>query len=114
MMQAASDTISGLRLCFTSSSPPSRFCTAAVAIVVFGHNAFTDILNLFSSADKPSTIILIPYLLIVYARCFGNHLRSMFSGGEMVRMCADDDCFKNGMHALLMKKVPRTLISCIR
>src|SRR5205085_6953710 len=106
--------ISGFLLCLTSSSPPSKFFTAAVAIVVLGHNAFTAILYFFNSADSPSTIILMPYLLIVYARCLGNHFLSIFNGGEILRICAEEDFFRNGMHAWLTKNVPRTLMSCIR
>ena len=44
---------------------PNKFCTAAVAIVVFGHKAFTPILYFFNSSANPKTIMLIPYLLIV-------------------------------------------------
>src|SRR5687767_5921368 len=113
-MKAASETISGLRLCFTRSSPPNKFFTAAVAIVVLGHNAFTAILYFFNSADNPRTIILIPYLLMVYARCLGNHFLSIFNGGEIFRIWANEDSFRYGIHAWLIKNVPRTLMSCIR
>ena len=93
---------------------PRRFFTAAVAMVVFGQSAFTEILYCFNSPDKPNTIMLIPYLLIVYARCLGNHFLSMFNGGEILRIWPPEEFFKCGMHALLIRNVPRTLMSCIR
>ena len=41
-------------------SPPRRFCTAAVAITVRGHNALTAMPSPFSSSDMPSTHIDMP------------------------------------------------------
>ena len=45
---------------------------------------------------------------------FSNHFRSILSGGDKFKMCALVPFFKYGMAALHIKKVPRTLMSCIR
>jgi hypothetical protein len=50
-----------------ASSPPSRFCTGAVAIRVGGHRAFEAIPASRNSAANPSAHRLMPYLAIVYA-----------------------------------------------
>ena len=57
--------ISGLRLARIMASPPKRLPTAAVAIVVRGHSALTAIPEAFSSADRPSTHMLMPNFAIV-------------------------------------------------
>jgi hypothetical protein len=41
-------------------SPPSRFCTAAVAIVVRGHSVFAAIPSEANSAASPSVTMVMP------------------------------------------------------
>ena len=62
---AASPMISGVRLRRVSSSPPSRFCTAAVAIVVRGHSALAAMPSPLSSPDRPSAMMLMLNLAMV-------------------------------------------------
>ena len=57
---AASATISGVRARAIASSPPSRFCTAAVAMIVRGQRQFAPMPASASSAATPSVIIVIP------------------------------------------------------
>ena len=54
--------ISGRRDRAIAASPPSRFWTAAVAMIVRGHNVFDATPSAFSSAAKPSAASVIPYL----------------------------------------------------
>ncbi len=49
---------------FADSYPPRRFKTAAVAIAVLGHKAFTAIWSL-NYCDMPNTHIDMPYFAIV-------------------------------------------------
>src|ERR1700749_1785634 len=90
------------------------FCIAAVAMVVFGQRAFTPILCGFNSSASPNTHMLMPNLLMLYARKRPNHSGFRVNGGDKFRICALVLFFKAGIHALLIKKVPRTFISCIR
>ena len=61
MWCAASATISGRRERAIAASPPSRFCTAAVAISVRGHSELNgDARRARSSAAMPSVHMLIP------------------------------------------------------
>ena len=57
--------MSGVRERRISASPPSRFLTAAVAIVVRGHSALTAMPAPLSSPDRPSTHMLMPYFAMV-------------------------------------------------
>ena len=57
--------ISGLRARAIVVSPPSRFCTAAVAITVRGQSALTAMPASRNSSAMPSTHRLIPNLAIV-------------------------------------------------
>jgi hypothetical protein len=43
-----------------ASSPPSRFCTAAVAMIVRGQRQLAPIPASASSAARPSVIIVMP------------------------------------------------------
>ena len=56
----------------------------------------------------------IPNLAIVYATCGANHLVSMFSGGEIFKMCGFVPLRRCGMQHLLNRNVPRVLIECIK
>lgn len=49
----------------TASSPPSKFFTAAVAMAVRGHSAFTPTPSSANSYDIPKTHKLIPNFAIV-------------------------------------------------
>ena len=62
---AASAYNSGLRARAIASSPPSRFCTAAVAISVRGHSALDAMPSSANSAANPRAHRVIPYLAIV-------------------------------------------------
>ena len=62
---AASAYSSGLRARAIASSPPSRFCTAAVAISVRGHSALDAMPSWRNSAASPRAHRVIPYLAIV-------------------------------------------------
>ncbi len=62
---AASAMISGLRDLAIAASPPSRFCTAAVAMIVRGQSEFAAMPSSLSSSASPSVQMLIPYLAIV-------------------------------------------------
>ncbi len=57
--------ISDVRLRCTIESPPRRFLTALVAIVVFGQSALAAIPRLRNSPAQPSTHMLIPNFAIV-------------------------------------------------
>ena len=72
MTCAASAIISGVLEIFDISSPPKTFCTAAVAIAVLGHKAFTATPCSLNSSAIPKTHKLIPNLAIVYATWFEN------------------------------------------
>ena len=109
MTCAASATISGLRARAMAGSPPSRFCTAAVAITVRGQSALTAMPFGRSSSARPSTHKLMPYLAMVYARCGANQRASRFNGGESIKMCGFELRSSAGMQALEHKKVPRVL-----
>ncbi len=61
---AASATISGVRPCRASASPP-RTLSAAVAMTVRGQSAFTAMPRSRSSSAIPSTHIDMPYFAIV-------------------------------------------------
>jgi|GEM_PF-904529 len=65
MTWAASAMMSGVRLCSTISSPPSRFCTAAVAMTVRGHRVLTATPSGFSSSAMPRAQRLMPNLAMV-------------------------------------------------
>ena len=62
--------------------------------------------------------MLIPYLDIVYATWFLNHLGLIESGGDKVRMCGLRPAFalsrRCGITACEVKKVPRTFTSNIK
>ena len=58
---AASATSSGLRERAIASSPPSRFCTAAVAMMVRGHRALKAMPSSRNSSAIPIVHMLIPY-----------------------------------------------------
>ena len=83
----ASARISAFRLARISLSPPSKFATAAVAIVVRGHKALTAIPSRFSSAASPQHT----EAHIIWRLCRRREaqttagLRS--SGGESMRIC---------------------------
>jgi hypothetical protein len=62
MAWAASATISGVRARLIASSPPSRFWTAAVAMMVRGQRQLAPIPASASSAASPSVIIVMPIL----------------------------------------------------
>ncbi len=57
--------MSGLREPRTTASPPRRFWTAAVAIVVRGQRALTAMPALRSSPAMPRTHMLMPNLAMV-------------------------------------------------
>src|ERR1700733_15862876 len=94
---AASPMISGLREPFIVEPPPSRFCTAAVAITARGHSALTATPADLYSPAMPSTHMLMPNFAIVYATCGENHRVSMLSGGDMFKTCGFAAFFKCGM-----------------
>ena len=54
--------ISGVRARAIASSPPSRFCTAAVAMIVRGQRQLAPMPASASSAATPSVIIVMPIL----------------------------------------------------
>ena len=60
MWCAASATISGRRERAIAASPPSRFCTAAVAMSVRGHSELNAMPASAYSAAMPSVHMLIP------------------------------------------------------
>ena len=62
---AASAYSSGLRARAIAASPPSRFCTAAVAISVRGHSALEAMPSAANSAARPRAHRVMPYLPIV-------------------------------------------------
>src|SRR6516225_8351079 len=106
--------ISGVRLARIIASPPRRLPTAAVAIVVRGHSALTATPALFSSADSPSTHMLMPNLAMVYAVERSNHFAFMSSGGDNIRMCGFSAFVRCGMQYFDTIKVPRVLMPIIR
>ena len=59
---AASAMISGERECSRLSWPPSRFPTAAVAIIVCGHRQLLEMGRFACSAAMPNAASVIPYL----------------------------------------------------
>src|SRR5712671_7554811 len=87
---------------------------AAVAIVVRGHNELTAMPCGASSADMPSVHMLMPYFDMVYATWSLNHLASMLSGGDRLRICGLRACLRCAMHACEQANVPRTLTPNIR
>src|SRR5215218_11228082 len=100
---AASARISGLRDWAIASSPPNRFMTAAVAIMVRGHKELHAIPFSRNSSAHPSVSMLMLYLEIVYATCAPNHLGSRFRGGESVSTCGLFPLFLRwGRHALVI------------
>src|ERR1700733_6442967 len=107
---AASPMISGLREPFIVEPPPSRFCTAAVAITVRGHSALTATPADFYPPAMPSTHMLMPNFAIVYATCGENHRVSMLSGGDRFKMCGFEAALRYGKHVLETRNVPRVLI----
>src|SRR5580704_8249195 len=111
---AASEYSSGRRARAIAASPPSRFCTAAVAISVRGHSALDAMPSSANSAANPSAHMVIPYLAMVYPMCGPSHRGSRLTGGDRVRMCGFADRFRCGMQARLTTNVPRVLIDCIR
>src|SRR5205814_94938 len=86
--------------------PPS-ICMAAVAMVVRGQRALAAIPASASSAERPSTHMLIPYLAIVYARCPLNQRGARLMGGERTRMWGFLAFWRCGMQAWEQAKVPR-------
>ena len=94
---AASAMISGLRLPVIVSSPPRRFCTAAVAITVRGQRALT---------AMPASLQLLGHPQHAEAhsklrdacrrRADANQRASKLSGGEFIRMCGFFDFIKMG------------------
>ena len=62
---AASPMMSGVRAPAIVELPPSRFCTAAVAITVRGQSALTAMPCLRNSPAMPSTHMLMPNFAIV-------------------------------------------------
>ena len=54
--------IPGVRARIIASSPPSRFCTAAVAMIVRGHRQFAATPRSASSVANPSVSIVMPIL----------------------------------------------------
>ena len=54
--------ISGLRERAIAASPPSRFCTAAVAMIVRGQSELTAMPSSFSSSASPSVLHAHPVL----------------------------------------------------
>ena len=83
---------------FIISSPPSRFCTAAVAIAVRGHSVFEAMPASRISSAMPSAHNVIPYLAIMYG-VGRSHLGSIRIGGDRVRMCGLARPFMCGMQA---------------
>src|SRR5947207_2698566 len=114
MACAASATISGFREADMLDAPPSRFITAAVAIMVRGQRAFTAMPCGRSSSAIPRTHMLIPYFAMVYATCGANQRALMLSGGERFRMCGFFDFARYGMHACEHANVPRVFTWCMR
>ena len=57
--------ISGVLLILASACPPNKLRTAAVSIVVLGHNALQAILSCLNSSAQPKVIILILYFEMV-------------------------------------------------
>ncbi len=57
--------ISGVRALAIASSPPSRFWTAAVAMIVRGHRELKAMPSSLNSSAMPSVHMLIPNLAIV-------------------------------------------------
>ena len=80
------------------SSPPSRFCTAAVATMVRGHRVFEAIPWARSSSAMPNAHNVIPYLAIMYGVGV-SHLGSSRMGGDSVKMCGFSRPFMCGMQA---------------
>ena len=95
---AASAYTSGLRARAIASSPPSRFCTAAVATSVRGHSVFDAMPSSRSSSAIPKAHSVIPYLAIMYAVGL-SHFGSSRIGGDSVRMCGLSRPFMCGMQA---------------
>ena len=62
---APASEISGVREAVITRSPPSRFCTAAVAMVVRGHSVFAAMPSPANSAARPSVASVIPYFASV-------------------------------------------------
>ena len=95
---AASAYTSGLRARPIASSPPSRFCTAAVATSVRGHS----VLEAMPSSRISSAIAKahndIPNFAIMYAVGF-SHFGSSRIGGDSVRMCGFSRPTMCGMQA---------------
>src|SRR6202011_6391183 len=79
---AASATISAVRDALITASPPSRFWTAAVAIVDLGQSVLAAIPRARNSAAKASVSRVIPYFLNVYAGSRPTHFEASAIGGE--------------------------------
>ncbi|CAH0237079.1 hypothetical protein SRABI76_02905 [Microbacterium oxydans] len=106
--------MSAVRLAAITLSPPSRFCTAAVAIVVRGQSVFAAMPSRANSAARPRVTIVIPNFARVYPVCAPSHFGEGLSGGESERMCGFSASFRIGTAARDSMNVPRTLTSCIR
>ena len=115
---AASPMMSGVREAAIICSPPSRFSTAAVAIVVRGQSALAAMPASRNSPAQPRTHIDIPNFEMVYATCGANQRSSMLSGGLRVRMCGSRPAAalasRYGSAACVTQNVPRTLTPTIR
>src|SRR5699024_6174392 len=111
---AASAMISGLRAARMPSSPPTTFCTAAVAMRVCGHRQLAAVPSCRCCSAKPCVSIVIPYLLSVYGACCASHFGSGSIGGDRVRTrpCSDANRCSRACDSTL--KVPRTLMSSMR
>ncbi len=77
-------------------SPPSRFCTAAVAIVVRGHSVLAAIPSRANSAARPSVASVMPNFAKVYPVCAPSHFGLGFRGGERERMWGFSASFRIG------------------
>ncbi len=95
--------ISGLRALFAAASPPSRFTTAAVAIVVCGHRQLARTPESANSAAKPSVSSVMPYLESMYGGNLPIQAGSRLIGGDSVRICASVDFSRCGRQALLSR-----------
>ena len=96
---AASATMRGSREVRIASSPPSKFRTAAVAIVVRGHRELAATPYVLNSSAKPSVHMLMPYFAMLYARLRPNQIGLRFKGGDRVSTWGLAARFRWGKHA---------------
>src|SRR3954471_15803726 len=88
--------------------------SAAVAMMVRGHSAFTATPRARHSSAMPRTHRLIPTFEIVYATWFLNHAGRKSTGGARFSTCGFAAFSSHGRHACEQTNVPRTLTDIIR